>query len=487
MQGVGLNAMDAPGSCPATRRIGGLRRRRVAFVLAFLVPAIAACRGSPQLREFAGSYPRDASPSGTVREFELVAAPSTVSLFDGRAFDVWAYNGQVPGPTLRVHLGDTLRVTFTNKLPQPTTIHWHGVRVPNAMDGVPGITQSPVQPGDTFVYEFTPKDAGTYWFHPHLRSSEQIERGLFGALIVDDPSPPAYSRDELWVLDDWLLTRDGALYPEFNTRHDLAHDGRWGNLITVNGRTMPRMEVQPGQRIRLRLLNVANGRVFAPDFTGLDVKVIAVDGLYASRPFDLAGFEIAPGNRVDVDITIPSDAAGRRVSVVDRFTKRAMPLAEIVVGVDSTVTPGFESPARAHVPLWRGAEETIAARAEFALNAQAGGPFGIQWTINGAAMDHATHALPAHREQLPIGEFSRLRFVNESYRLHPMHIHGLFFKVLARNGAAVDEPHFRDTVLVHPKETVDIGTVPEDAGQWMLHCHILEHAESGMMTVIDVR
>jgi FtsP/CotA-like multicopper oxidase with cupredoxin domain len=120
------------------------------------------------------------------------------------------------------------------------------------------------------------------------------------------------------------------------------------------------------------------------------------------------------------------------------------------------------------------------------LNAQTGGPFGIQWTINGAAMEHEAHALPEHLQHLPIGEFSRLRFVNESYRLHPMHIHGLFFKVLARNGIPVDEAHFRDTVLVHPKETVDIGTVPEDPGRWMLHCHILEHAESGMMTVIEV-
>lgn len=120
------------------------------------------------------------------------------------------------------------------------------------------------------------------------------------------------------------------------------------------------------------------------------------------------------------------------------------------------------------------------------MNARSGGPFGIQWTINDAVMDHSTHGLPEHRQHLPIGEFSRLRFVNDSSRLHPMHIHGLFFKVLARNGASVDEPHFRDTVLVHPKDTVDIGTVPEDAGHWMLHCHILEHAESGMMTVVDV-
>lgn len=447
---------------------------------------LVACSRSPEVAEFAGSYPDRAAPNGTRRDFEVTAAPATVSLLDGRSFAVWAYNGQVPGPTLRVGLGDTVRVRFTNNLSQPTTIHWHGVRVPNAMDGVPGVTQPAIQPGETFVYEFTPKDAGTFWFHPHLRSSEQVERGLFGALIVEDAAPLPYSRDELWVLDDWLLTPDGTLFSEFNTRHDLAHDGRWGNLVTVNGRITPRLEVRPGERIRLRLLNVANGRVFVPDFSGLDARVIAVDGLYASRPIDLAGFELAPGNRVDLDIVIPITAAGQRIAVTDRFTRQVIPLAEIAVVGEAVVTPQFDSPARAHVPAWQRPDSATPVRAEFRLNAQAGGTYGIQWTINGAAMDHASHALPDHREHLPLGQFSRLRFVNESYRLHPMHIHGLFFKVLARNGAAVDEGHFRDTVLVHPKETVDIGTVPEDAGRWMLHCHILEHAESGMMTVVEV-
>jgi FtsP/CotA-like multicopper oxidase with cupredoxin domain len=470
----------------AIARHGRLRMRHAALSFLLATSVLSGCSRSPEVAEFVGSYPSRASPNGTVREFELVAAPGVVSLFDGRAFDVWAYNGQVPGPTLRVRLGDTVRVRFTNKLPQATTIHWHGVRVPNSMDGVPGVTQPPVQPGETFIYEFTPKDAGTFWFHPHLHSSEQVERGLFGALIVDDATPRPYSRDELWVLDDWLLTPEGALFPEFNTRHDLAHDGRWGNWVTVNGRTTPRLQVRPGERVRLRLLNVANGRVFVPDFSGLAARVIAVDGLYTARPIELGRFEMAPGNRVDLDIVIPAEAAGRRFTVTDRFTRQVIPLAEIAVDGDPIATPQFDSPAHAHVPAWQRPEGATPLRAEFRLNAQSGGPFGIQWTINGAAMEHASHALPEQREHLPIGEFSRVRFVNESYRLHPMHIHGLFFKVLARNGVPVDEGHFRDTVLVHPKETVDIGTVPEDAGRWMLHCHILEHAESGMMTVIEV-
>ncbi len=462
--------------------------RRCAVLLAGVaMAATPSCERVPtQLREFRGAYAEQAQPTGVIREFALDAAPATVPLFDGRLMQVWAYNGQVPGPTMRVRLGDTVRVTFTNHLPQPTTIHWHGLRIPNAMDGVPGVTQPPVQPGEAFVYEFTPKDAGTFWFHPHLRASEQVERGLFGVLIVEDAHPLPYSRDVVWVLDDWLLDRNDTIHPQFNTRHDLAHDGRWGNLITVNGFLRPQLSVRAGERIRLRLLNVANGRVFAPDFGQLAATVIAVDGMYTARPLALRGFELAPGNRLDLDIVVDPAQRGERTTVVDRFTRQPIPLAEIAVGEDAVETPRFASPATAHVPAWTDLAGAPP-RTELRLNARAGGPFGIQWTINDEAFDHdhdpSGHAL--HR--LPYRQWSKVRFTNESFRLHPMHIHGMFFKVLARNGTPVDEPYWRDTVLLRAKETVDVGVVPLDKGLWMAHCHILEHAEAGMMTLVDVQ
>ena len=439
-------------------------------------------------KEFHGAYPEEASPTGVLREFNITAAPALVPLFNGRAVNVWAYNGQVPGPTLRIRLGETLRVVFTNKLSQPSTIHWHGVRVPNNMDGVPGVTQPPVKPGESFTYEFTPKDAGTFWFHPHIRSSEQVERGLFGVLIVEDVKPPPYSRDVVWVLDDWLLGQDGEISPEFNTRHDLAHDGRWGNKITVNGDEEAGLSVRPGERIRLRLLNVANGRIFAPDFSGLNAQVIAVDGMYAARPISAPKFEVSPGNRLDLDIIFPPEMSGQRITIYDRFTRQPIRLAEVKIDGESVPTPQFPSPATARIPEWKNSD-SVAPRLELRLNARSGGPFGIQWTLNDKAMNHEhdTHDHPDEPYQLPYLVWSKVRFKNESHRLHPMHMHGTFFKLLTRNGQRVDEPHWRDTVLVHAQETVEVGLVPQDKGKWMVHCHILEHAESGMMTLVEVR
>ncbi len=435
-------------------------------------------------REFAGSYPDHVEPSGVVKTFELVAAPAELPLVDGKLLKVWAYNEQVPGPVLRVRLGDTVRVHFANHLPQETTVHWHGVRLPNAMDGVPGLTQPPVPPGGEFLYEFTPKDAGTFWFHPHVRSSEQVERGLYGVLIVEDPDPPPYSRDIVWVLDDWRLDASGQIDPAFNTRHDLAMDGRWGAAITVNGRTNTVLRVRPGERIRLRLLNSANGRVFGLDFGDLDAQVIAVDGLYLRAPIPASGFELAPGNRLDVDLVFTRSTGGP-LELWDRFiAQRPNRLAVIDADGDLIETPRFASPARAHVPSWSDATQ-VPIEHTFVLNARSGGALGIEWTIDGVAFAGHDHAM-APSLTLERGRFYHLRFTNSSARIHPIHLHGMFFRLLARDGVPSDESWFRDTVLVHPREEIDIGLVATETGTWMMHCHILEHAEAGMMTTIAV-
>ncbi|MGR9087698.1 MAG: multicopper oxidase family protein [Gammaproteobacteria bacterium] len=431
-------------------------------------------------QEFKGAYRDNSKAAGKVRGFELTASETQWGLVPPYQTAVWSYNGTVPGPVIRIKLGETLKVKLTNKLTEPTTVHWHGVRVPNAMDGVPGVTQPPIEAGGSFTYEFTPKDPGTFWFHPHQNAPEQIERGLHGVLVVEDPGEPDYSQDLVWVLDDWLLEKGARIHSEFVTGHDLAHDGRWGNVLTVNGRYQPSIPVKAGERLRIRLVNAANGRVFVPSFGHLPAQGIAVDGLLAESPFPLQSFYLAPGNRLDLDIVIPKDAQGKSLAVTDRFNGSSNTFAFLEVEAKSVAkTPRFEAPRAAHFPAWSGALKAPLTH-EFILNAERGGPYGITWTIDGKT-GHDNLAA-----KLPYGMFSRLRFTNKSGRLHPMHLHGQFFRLLSVDGQPVRENFWRDTLLIGPRQTVDVGLVAMDKGMWANHCHILEHAEAGMMSTIKV-
>ena len=430
--------------------------------------------------EFHGSFSLSPVLNGDVREVELNAFEFEAGVRPPYLSRVWGYNQRVPGPVIRMALGETLEVKLTNNLPQPTSIHWHGVRVPNSMDGVPGLTQKAVPLGKSFVYRFTPKDAGTFWFHPHFRSSEQVEKGLHGVLIVEDPADPPYSAELVWMLDDWLLEKDGSIYDQFVTRHDLAHDGRWGNFLTVNGQYRPVFRVNPGDRIRIRMVNVANGRVFLPVISGMESWVIMVDGLAVAEPFPLGDFDLAPGNRLDLDLVVPANSAGRTFAVENRFSRQPSLLAFLQVATQKAGdTPSFDLPRAGHFPDWKEAKG-IPVHHEFILDAERGGIHGISWTIDGRTWPGAQVL------ELRAGQFYRLRFTNRSSRLHPMHLHGQFFRLLSRNERDTDERFWRDTVLVGPRESVDIGLVPTDPGLWANHCHVLEHAEAGMMTAVRV-
>ena len=203
--------------------------------------------------------------AGETRDYLLTAAAARSALLGANRpeTDVWAYDGMTPGPILRVPQGKPVRILVTNALDQDTTVHWHGVRVPNAMDGVPGLTQPPIRPGETFVYEFTPPDAGTFWYHSHDHSLEQLGRGLAGAFIVEEPEPVAVDRDLIWMLSDWRLRPDGQIAASFGNMMDDAMSGHIGNVVTLNGRVPGDQAVKAGERLRLRLVNCALARMMA--------------------------------------------------------------------------------------------------------------------------------------------------------------------------------------------------------------------------------
>lgn len=442
--------------------------------------------------EFNNHYPESIEASGEKVEIQLVASESAVRLFGETKTNVWAYNNQVPGPEIRVKLGQTIVVNFTNLLPQPTTIHWHGVRVPNMMDGVPGVTQDEIQTGESFTYVFTPKDTGTFWFHPHVRGAEQVERGLYGVLIVEDPHEPHFDLDKTFVVDDWQLLQDGQINPYFVTMHDLMHDGRWGNLITVNGSTSEELELKAGSTNKLRFLNTSNGRVYKLNFDSLSAQVLAVDGRSVGELFDAQNFELAPGNRIDVLVQVPKIVERSTFVISDSFTRNVNPLVTIKVAGETNRVFPMQAISLVPLPDWTAAN-TIDPDVEIVLDARRsnrtnngmgmgmGMGMGIEWTINGKAYPYYDPI------SLSYNEVQKIRITNKSSRLHPMHLHGQFFQVIARDGRMVHEPFWRDTVLVHARETIDIAVLPLDKGKWANHCHILEHAEAGMMSIIEVK
>lgn len=265
--------------------------------------------------------------------YRLTAKAGQVSLV-GPSYPetrIWGYGGKVPGPVLRVRQGEWLRVAVENRLDEETTVHWHGVRVPNAMDGVPHLTQKPVAPGETFIYEFDVPDAGTYWYHPHQRSFEQVARGLYGPLIIEERDPVAVDRDVIWMLGDWRLRGDAQIVDDFGNHMDVGMAGRIGNTVTINDRLPTELRVRAGERVRLRLLNAANARMFALVFRGHRPLIIAMDGQPVEPHEPPNGrVVIGPAMRLDLMIDMVGDP-GTRHEVRDSFySTNAYTLTEIV-------------------------------------------------------------------------------------------------------------------------------------------------------------
>ena len=244
------------------------------------------------------------SPARTRPTFTLRAAQSANSIYKKEKSEVltnlWTFNQKTPGPTLRFNVGDRAKVSLDNTLPQETSIHWHGVRVENSMDGVVGLTQPGVQYGDQFVYDFQIPDAGTYWYHSHNKAWEQVARGLYGPFIVNGPDDPKVDHDLVLMIDDWQLDGVGQIREQtFGSLHDWAHAGRIGNWVTVNGVSNPSFRLKDNSRVRLRLINAANARVFDLNFTSVKPRTIALDG-YPVNPFESPDLTIGPSQRVDV-------------------------------------------------------------------------------------------------------------------------------------------------------------------------------------------
>lgn len=457
----------------------------------------------------------------TGTRYRLTAERATATLLEDPAVktDVWAYDRLVPGPLLRARKGEEIVIEFINLLDQPTTIHWHGIRIDNAMDGVAGMTQPAIMPGESFTYRFTPPDAGTYWYHPHNRSWEQLARGLYGTLIVDgDSDPEDFDRDYPIVADDWRIDDQGLIdEASFGNLGDWAHAGRLGNELTLNGKAYERLEVGDGERIRLRLVNTANARIMRFALSGQKPLLIALDG-QSVPPAEIEdeGIVIAPAQRADLLVDIRGEP-GDEIEIIETSSGNRLVAGYLVVSNSKTLSnsaPERQSftglkpnslPAIENEALDRGGRYDLVMSGG-AMRFLASGIYKGEemdgrtlaqthqqlWTFNGIA-GMADEPLFKAQE----GEAVRIRLINETLWPHAIHLHGHHFRILSRSGldsagnsVVSDLGHesqaFRDTVLLARNETVEIALVADNPGKWMLHCHMLEHQASGMGTWFEV-
>lgn len=455
-----------------------------------------------------GSAERVRQGSGTVVRRTLTAEPTTVDL-GGRTVDTWAFDGKVPAPIIRAKAGDQLLVSLRNRLPDPTTVHWHGIALRNDMDGVPGVTMSPVASGARFDYSFIVPDPGTYWFHPHV--GVQLDSGLQGALIIDDPNEPGrYDDEAVLILDDWTdgwgsspkqilagfradgmpamqemdmggISMNGT--SQVDPRQPLGQDA--GDVTypahLINGRLARDPEsitTQPGRRVRLRIINAGGDTAYRFSVGGHRLTVTHADG-FPVRPIEVDSLILGMGERYDVIVkagdgsfpifAVPVGKQGSPALAVLRTSSRRLgdaspppPEKGRLLRYEDLVSPdSVRLPAR---------------RPDKELDVQLTmGDGGRKWLVNGATF--------ADFEPLEIepNQRVRLNLINRSMMFHPMHLHGHTF-ALARG--AHDGPR-KDTVNVLPMAKLSIDLQSDNPGQWLLHCHNVYHGELGMMTVLS--
>ena len=441
----------------------------------------------------AGGSPRPARAED-VAHLVLRAGPGAAQLAPSGfpETSIWGYEGRVPGPIIRVPQGERVTRRFVNELPQASTVHWHGVRLENAMDGAPEVTQSAVPPGRDFVYSFIPPDAGTYWYHPHERAWEQMARGLYGALIVEEPEPPLVDRDEVLLIDDWRLTEEAQLHEEsFGAIGDWSHGGRTGNWITVNGESAWTRTVSRHERLRLRLANTANSRIFTLQMRGLEGWLVALDGQPLEAVQPAGRLVLGPGERADLVVDVVAQS-GERALVVSREREGAFILCTFAVENSLKETRGLApSPLRPNpVPALGDLSRARKAALRMAGGAMGGlreamlagrrmpirelAARGKVWAMNGLAESPREPLFAARR-----GETVLLEMINDTAWPHGMHLHGHHFCAVSADGSLGP---WRDTLLVGREKTVRIAFVADNPGDWLLHCHMLEHSVSGMLT-----
>jgi suppressor of ftsI len=450
---------------------------------------------------------------------------------NGHEMIMFGYNGQYPGPLIQAEKDATIIVRVTNEIEMPTTIHWHGIRIDNRFDGVPGVTQSAIERGESFTYEVHVPDAGMFWYHPHVREDVQQDLGLFGNLLVTSPDPDYYGpahREEVFVLDDMLMDDQGAI-PWGDSAPTHALMGRFGNVMMVNGETDYRLDAKKGEVVRFYLTNVANTRTFNVTFGGNPVKIVASDVSRYEREQWIPSVVIAPAERYVVDVRFddPGEVAiSNTIQAIDHFRGTFYPhvdtLSIVTVSdeaADPAISEAFEE-LREHddvvadIDRFRQyfgrapdheLETTVRIQDlpnSIVIQMESDTLFfpPIEWNDGMPMMnwlstgEQVTWILKDRKTgaengdihwNFSVGDVVKIRVFNTPDSFHPMnhpiHIHGQRFLVLNKDGVESDNLVWKDTAIVPVGSTMDFLVEMSNPGEWMVHCHIAEHLHAGMM------
>ncbi len=414
--------------------------------------------------------------------YQLEAGTFSWDIAPGKTVDAWGFNRQLPGPVLKAKKGDTLVVRVKNNLPEPTIIHWHGIRLPAAMDGT-GEVQKPIAPGEEFEYRFVVPDAGTFWYHSHANETVQMERGMYGALIVEDDTDPVVDRERVLLFDDMKLTADHKFTGPgwFGERWVESHMGREGNTMLINGREMPVLELAGGQLERWRLINASSARYVNLSLGGKPFRMIGTDGGLLETPRTMTEYLLAPGERIDAVVGPFEEGDNFAIESLaykgnHGVTKQPETFGRAAVGAPL--------PSRAFIPEQLRTIEPLATR-EAPVTRKIDLSLGLSLQ-NGAdfLINRERHGLD---QPVKVGELQIWEVNNKTMMHHPFHLHGFFFQVLEADGQAPAYRAWKDTVNIPPFGKIKIAWLPDNRpGMWMYHCHILEHHATGMMANFEV-
>ncbi len=417
-----------------------------------------------------------------VVEYNLEASAFNWDIAPGKTIEAWGFNNQVPGPLLQANVGDTLVIRVTNNLNEPTTIHWHGLCLPASMDGTDA-TQQPIAPGEIFEYRFEVPHAGTFWYHSHTNETVQMERGMYGSIIVNDEKDPVTDGDRIFMIDDMKLntqnefTKPGWFIPRVVERHD----GREGDTLLINGKEKPVINVNAGQMERWRFINSSSARYFLLYMEGKEFQIIGTDGGLLEHPRTVTEVLITPGERMDI---VAGPFTEGETFAIESLPYNRVTFLKPKRQKFATIKVGSAKPSVAFIPDTLRTIEPLATQdAEVMRHIKLSvGPSltnGMNFLVN--------DEVHVNDKPVRVGELQIWEINNVSLMDHPFHLHGFYFQVIEENGIAPAYKAWKDTYNLTPRTKIKIAWMPDNRpGTWMYHCHIIEHHAAGMMANFEV-